>query len=299
MDIRLIKLCLALLVFDILANWVVVAETEKIIAKKQMGGQVLAEMASFDPSLPQESFGDLLSKKLIAQANVQPTPSPTPIPRTKTLKVALLGDSMIQTMGEATYLTNILEQKLECINESYPSTSLRIKTGSCISYHVTVLNFGVGSTNLEQGLNRLPQVLNANPDVIVVESFAYNNSSMSTSRFRELLEEMINKIKNKHIKVVLLATIAPNGRLYAVGVNGWSKEERWLASHNTMRFLQETINFAIEKGIPLANAYSASLAPDGEGNTIYIDKETYLHPSKLGHQLVGQKIAEAITGVVK
>src|SRR3989339_1905809 len=111
-----------------------------------------------------------------------PTPTPTLIPSPQILGInqelsaiggeelfvslALLGDSMIDTLS-----SDIIQNSLKKL---FPSVKFNI------------YNYGYGATNIESGLLRLtqkstylsadyPPILDLKPDLIVVESFAYNN----------------------------------------------------------------------------------------------------------------------------
>lgn len=228
--------------------------------------------------------------------NILPTPTPTPTPvstptplpsqkpvtRAKTLTVALLGDSMIQTMGEATLLKNLLE-------ESLPEDQFKI------------LNFGVGSTSIETAPGRIPQILSQKPDIVVVDSFAYNHSAITLDQQWQLLIQIVDSFKAENVKVILLANIAPNSKIYAKGIEGinWSDEERRREAERTRSFLVNIIRFAQGSKLPLADAYTASLGADGEGKTIYIETGSNLHPSPEGHSLVYQKITEAVEAIFR
>jgi len=247
-------------------------------------------MNSFSPSspsrftLPNTTFGDLIKKNRNPQSTPAPlvleSPTSPPI-KIKTLVIALLGDSMIQTMYQASYLQTLLETTLP-------------------GYSVKILNFGIGSTNIEQGLARLPQVFGSNPDIIVVESFAYNIGSMEVSHHRQILKEIVSSIFIEKKKVVILATIAPNSKVFAKGTEeiNFTDETRAQATDKIKEVLEETTKFAQEENLPLADAYHSSLDQNGEGKVVYIDEADHLHPSSLGHRLVGQKIANTISKII-
>jgi len=129
---------------------------------------------------PDQSFGDILlpivspePEILGASAEETPAPTPTPTPqptrraKKSAVTIALLGDSMTDTMGpDAPALKSILSR-------SYPGTQFTVK------------NYGVGGTNIEYGIERItngysylgasiPALSSIRPDVVVVESFGYN-----------------------------------------------------------------------------------------------------------------------------
>ncbi len=219
----------------------------------------------------------------VASPIVTPLPTKEPVAaRTKNLTVALLGDSMMQTMGEAIPLKNFLEEDLP-------------------EYSAKILNFGVGSTSIETAPGRVPQVISQNPDVVVIDSFGYNHAAISLDEQWQLLIKIVDAFKAQNIKVVLLADIAPNSHIYAKGIEGinWSEADRQQEAGRTRDFIVNIIRFAQGSKLPLADAYSESLGPDGEGKTMYIEQTSNLHPSAEGHRLVSQKIADTVAALFK
>ncbi|MEK7801003.1 MAG: hypothetical protein AAB276_00990, partial [Pseudomonadota bacterium] len=104
--------------------------------------------------------------------SVVPTESPKAITETKRTRknaytIALLGDSMVDTLGPD---GGGLDKKLRAL---YPGTTF------------TIINHGVGAENIDSGLRRLTNgysylgtgrnsVISERPDIIVIESFGYN-----------------------------------------------------------------------------------------------------------------------------
>lgn len=221
----------------------------------------------------------------VASPLPSPSPSPTPKPvavRTKSLTLALLGDSMFQTMGEAAPLKNILEEDLP-------------------EYNVKILNFGIGSTSIETAPGRVSGVVAQNPDIVALDSFGYNHSAITLDQEWQILAQVVDDFKAKNIKVILVANIAPNGNIYAKGVEGlnWTDSQRHDEAEKTKAFIKNIINFAGSTKLPLADAYSESLGPDGEGKTMYIESTSNIHPTPEGHLLVYQKIAQAVVAILK
>ena len=82
--------------------------------------------------------GDVLGATTETQPSPTPTPTPTPRPtRKKSFTIALLGDSMIDTLGPD---VPALKSKLSSL---YPGVAFQL------------LNYGVGATNIDYGLERL------------------------------------------------------------------------------------------------------------------------------------------------
>jgi len=210
------------------------------------------------------------------------------------LTVALLGDSMIDVLQPD------LPQLREALRKRFPKTEFRL------------YNFGVGATNMEYALHRLtheydyqgrhfPSVLSVKPDVLVIESFAYNNFGDSQEGLDKqwlLLGEMTSRIKklSPKTKIVLGAAIAPNSSVYGDGINGidWPPDQKRARTITVKKYLENLINFAHSQGYPLADAYHPSMDKNGEGELEYISSADHLHPSGPGKELFCRKAAEAI-----
>lgn len=209
------------------------------------------------------------------------TATPSPIKRTKNLKIALLGDSMIQTMGKLKPLKDFLE-------ESSPDLL------------VEIINLGMGATTIEDGLKRLPEVIDKKPNIVVVESFAYNHLSkdgVGLLRHREVLGQIVSGLQANGIsKVVILVTIAPL-ELYAYDASesaGWSVSFRKEEANWIKRYLENTTVFANSQGLPLVDTYHKTLGVNGYGDAFYVNPTDDIHPNENGQALVSRLIAEKI-----
>lgn len=251
------------------------------------------------------------------QVDFQPTPIPTPIPTTipsvlgvttqnstlphigggnsREITVALLGDSMIDTLRP--YLSTLQQY----LTNYYPHHTFRI------------LDYGVGASNIESGLKRLTQdyeyqgesydsLLSLTPDIIVVESFAYNNFGNTQSginRHWQALSSIVATIQKKSpsTKIILAATIAPNSTNFAKGapnIHLTALEKRENAT-TIKTYLQNLVNFATSQNYPLADAYHPSTNFINEGDTAYIDPKDNIHPSVTGAKLFFSILAKSIT----
>ena len=214
------------------------------------------------------------------------------LPQKSNYTVAFLGDSMTETLGEN------LPNLASFLNNEYPKNKF------------TLLNYGQGATNIEDGLYRLtnptkylnrdyPPLLHLNPDIIVVESFAYNHWSGELdglNRQWSTAVQILETIRNysKDINIVLLATISPNPKIFADGKLNWTKDQKWDAAITTKAYLLNFINFANAANLPLADAYTSSFDKEGLGDPKYINPADNLHPSEEGKQLIAEKIFAAI-----
>jgi lysophospholipase L1-like esterase len=225
-----------------------------------------------------------------------PTPTPTPMRRTKqsTVTVALLGDSMMDTLGpNAPHLGNSLKA-------IYPQTTFVIK------------NFGVGGKPIDDGINRITSgytylgtsyssLAASHPDVVVLESFGYNPTGEDQGaidhHWLELARAMDTiRASLPDTKIVIAATIAPNRDRFGDGAPGiaFSSEDKQKRVATIKNYIETAIKFARSEHIPLANAYGASLDSSGNGKLAFINSGDHIHYSDSGRALMASKIASAI-----
>lgn len=241
------------------------------------------------------SPGDVLGASTEAPTSPTPTPSPTPRPtRKKSFTIALLGDSMIDTLGPD---VPALKAKLSSV---YPGVNFQL------------LNFGVGGTNIDYGLERItngysylgeqkPSLVSQNPDIVVVESFGYNPYSFNEGALDKhwlALANIIDTIKANlpGVEIVIAATIAPDAKTFGDGAAGvsFSAEDKWKRVDVIKKYLDNAVKFAQSQKLTLADAFHPSLGGDGNGRETYINQGDHIHYSDAGRSLMAQKIAEAI-----
>lgn len=205
--------------------------------------------------------------------------------------IAILGDSMVDTLGrDLPHLSSFLKSRLPGIK-------------------FTLINHGVGAANIESGLSRLtngytylgenrPAVLSQNPDIVVIESFAYNhwdNTQSDLDRQWTTLARMTDTIKsnNPETKIVLAVTVAPYCPTYTDGSANLPPERKYSECATVKAYLQNAVSFAGSSGYAVADAYHVSIL-NGEGNPKYINQTDHIHPSESGKMLFSRKVAEAI-----
>lgn len=213
-------------------------------------------------------------------------------PRKSFYTIVLLGDSMTDTLGrDLPHLKNLLQNE-------YPSVNFAL------------LNYGFGATDMTSGLSRLtnsttylgvyyPPIISYYPDIIVVESFAYNHWGGEKSDLDHqwlTIAKIIDTIKEKSpdSKIILASSIAPDYRTFGDGVLNWRDDLKWDAALVTKAYLQNMINFATSEKYPLVDAFHPSLDSEGNGKGQYINQGDHIHPSDEGKLLYSQKILEAI-----
>ncbi len=262
------------------------------------------------PPKPKVSFAQLVSPlattgQVLGEATAAAIPTPLPavvppsgtkegITRKKNITIAVLGDSMVDTLGPG---VPHLQSKLAAV---FPAT------------HFNILNYGVGATNAEYGLERLTHdyaylgnniasLVSQHPDIVVVESFGYNPFSQAEGaldRHWLTLAKIIDVLKGQipGVKIIIAATIAPNAKVFGDGAAGLSfgPIDKWQHVDVIKKYLDSTIRFAQSQHLPLADAFHPSLQADGNGNLAYINPGDHIHPSDAGRELFAQKVTEAI-----
>jgi len=230
--------------------------------------------------------------------NSLPTPTPSPQPETpaiggyqKPITIAILGDSMIDTLKDFSYLKKSLQT-------AYPQ------------YVFNIINYGLGASDIEYGLFRLendyqyldehhPSLLSQNPDIIIIESFAYNNFGNNQAGFDKHwlnLGALTTKIKQSlpNTKILLTSTIAPSSVIFANGSGtSFSALEKLQKTKTINLYLQNLINFSKSQNYPLADAYTPSLK-NQDGNPIFVNKDDGIHPSALGSQFFQDILFESL-----
>jgi len=209
-------------------------------------------------------------------------------------KVAVLGDSMVDVMGDFPFLKDQLKKY-------FPKTEF------------IIFNYGAGATTIEVGLSHLladytylgqskTALLNLSPDIVVVESFAYNhwdNTQGDLDRQWLALADIAGTIqrRSRDIKIIFAATIAPYCPTYTDGSANLPPERKLIECETVKSYLRNTVNFATSQKYPLADAYNASLVND-EGLPNYINQKDHIHPSNLGQELFSEKVAQVVAEVL-
>lgn len=248
-------------------------------------------------SKPSQSFAQIVhhepSLEVLGVAIEEPSPVSKQT-RKNHYTVAVLGDSMVDTMGPG---VPALESQLKTL---FPSTSF------------TILNYGVGGTNIDYGLERLtsdytylgnaiPSLVSQQPDIVVVESFGYNPYSYdegALDRHWLAMASIVDRLKTylPGVKIVIAATIAPNSRLFGDGAPGQYFDAIAKVQKTTTikAYLENTVAFAKGERLPLADAYHPSLDGSGDGKEIYINPGDHIHYSDAGRQFFANVVANAI-----
>ncbi len=207
--------------------------------------------------------------------------------------IAVLGDSMIDSLG-----SGIPDLEIS-LAQYFPQKKFNI------------INYGVGASDLEYALYRLknnyryldtvhPSLLSLKPDIIVVESFAYNNFGNTQNGFDRqwlALGAITTEIKTNlpTTKIILASTIAPESSHFAVGSGTTYTAMEKIEKTKTIKLYQKNLlNFAASQKFPLADAFTPSLNSQNEGLSQLINDQDHLHPSALGSQFFCDTLAKTI-----
>lgn len=214
----------------------------------------------------------------------------------KKIRIVALGDSMTNSAGAGCpQLSNELEKH-------YPGRKFDI------------YNYGVGGTRVGYGLWRLTHdyefhdkkyeaLIKLNPDIVLIESFAYNNGSDGLREdglphFREMHRQIVETLRQKtNAKIVYVVTIAPDMEHFLESVPSFFNTpvsiRKWMAEDRVV-YLEETIKIARELGLPVVNVYQASLDAAEKGIPLgcWIDPEDWIHPSEEGNQFIAENIVK-------
>lgn len=221
----------------------------------------------------------------------QETPSPRHA-RKDAYTIAVIGDSMVDTLGPG---VPHLAAELKRI---YHNTSF------------TILNYGVGGTNIDYGLERLlstyqylgtniPALVSTYPDLVVIESFGYNPYIVdegALDRHWLQLSHMVDTLRAyvPGVKIVIAATIAPDAKTFGDGALAWDSEGKTRKTTTIKSYLENAVRFALSQHLPLADAYHPSRDGNGDGKEEFINQGDHIHYSDQGREFFSQKIADTI-----
>lgn len=238
-------------------------------------------------------FANLINQSILTPGVDEETPGVNFNWHSGKITIAVIGDSMTDLMGpNLPYLKTALQKY-------YPQVQFNL------------LNYGVGAENIEKGLKRIkkeytyqgrhyPALVSINPDIVVIESFAYNpfrDSTGELDRHWSALVKIVDFIKsNTRAKIIILATIAPTKEKFGQGPNGvnWLKDLAWQHANRIGQYLENTVRFAQSANLPLVDVYHQTLLPNGGGNLAYINPGDHIHQNEAGNKLIAKLLAEKI-----
>ncbi|GLX66688.1 SGNH/GDSL hydrolase family protein [Paenibacillus glycanilyticus] len=216
----------------------------------------------------------------------------------RTIKIACLGDSMTAFWGQE------MPELKHALASRFPQQPFEL------------LNYGVSGTRAEYGIYRLTHdfpssfgdpmqkcLSSASPDIVVVESFAYNHrldGAEWVDNYKNVLQELIATIRQTMpAQILFLVTIPPDVDHFLDHVPTYKDvhidlRRKWGLGSET--YLQAAVDFATSAGLPLINVYDLVKEKVAGGTPIrwFIDQNDHIHPSRYTYELVAEQIASAI-----
>jgi len=218
-------------------------------------------------------------------------PIPTIEKQEKPIKLAVFGDSMVDTMGER------LEYLEKSLKERFPQMRFEL------------YNYGMGSQNAEEGFLRMnesfkyqdrnfPSLGDVHPDILIIGSFAYNPFfPYDRDRHWLALTRIIEEAEKISSNVYVLAEIAPQKSSFGRGPNGvnWETDTSYEHATHIIEQLENAVGLSKTLRVPLINVFQKSQRnSQKEGRKEYINSDDGIHPSVKGHEFMANMIASTI-----
>lgn len=252
---------------------------------------ILAVVITFSvlKKLDQETMINVPASKT-TNTNLRRTEAPVKTLSKKSYKIALYGDSMLDTMAEH------IETLYKAFEMKYPEVEF------------VIYNYGVGGETVEKGHLRIDSPLNnrervyppiseVHPDVSILGSFAYNPfNPHDPSKHKLLLTELAKKLTEKSDQVYLLMEIAPLGEDFGEGPKGVEMTAS-LAKEHSLRIIELMKNAGIvaeELNLVLIDALTPSQSNYPFGSYTYTTDSDGIHPSASGHAFTAKLIVDKI-----
>lgn len=267
------------------------SEIDLIIAPSSSSFSLENYLAYFDnhqPIIPSPTPKPVLSAKT-ALNNININPINQSV---KNVTISFFGDSMIDTMETNTpYFA-------EQIKKYYPN------------FNFTLLNYGIGAQQVDKGFARIEEnfsykdrnyspILKTQPDVIILDSFAYNpydNLDSDLEKYKTELNQLINKLQSTGSQVIFLATIAPLKVKFGAGPGGvnWPSDLAYTHATKIQSYMEVAISIAKQNNLPIIDLYHLTLQTNGEGIAKLVSSHDGIHPSAKGHEFIASQISEFI-----
>jgi hypothetical protein len=213
------------------------------------------------------------------------------------MKIALIGDGMTQKWGP------------DCPELAAELSRLYARTPFEIHNH------GLEGTRAGYGLWRVshdykdaggayrPCVSYNDPDVVIIESFAYTNcadDAESLTEYRDVLRSLWNEVeRTTAAKLLFYVTIPPDRDRFLESLSNYyftPKATRQRLADRATLFLEEALRIARDEDWPTADAYTDVQKRVAGGDKLrrYINQSDSLHPSVYGYEAIARVIVRAI-----
>lgn len=258
----------------------------------QQNAKVNPPNPSLTPLPSSTPFANLTTPMVVKTKNIHPaSPSPTPSAIKEEYSIVILGDSMVDTMGEN------LDYLDEELNKKYPQIDFQL------------YNYGMGAQTMFQAYDRFdddfiyktrdyPPLHELKPDILIVASFAYNPLyPFDRDKHWTKYAELVAKAKEITSEVYILVEVAPIGKNFGKGAGetaGWDDEQRLRHSSYIVDLLDNAIGIGETMNVPVIDVYSHTKENGNYGDGTYTNSNDGIHPSIKGHELTAQTISEII-----
>lgn len=212
--------------------------------------------------------------------------------------IACLGDSMTQFWGPT--MDELNENLIEAFNDmkfdlhNYGVSGTRAEYGNYRITHDYPDPFGLGMKKCMSAIS---------PDLVIVESHAYNHRLDGEHQIQNYQNTLRNLVKNIReytpAEVLFLVTIPPDKDNFLANVPTYMDVNRdlrreWAISSD--RYLKAAIEFAESENLPLVNVYERVQQEVNNGVPIkwFIDQNDNIHPSRYTYKITADEIIKSI-----
>jgi len=179
-----------------------------------------------------------------------------------------------------------------------------------------LFNYGVSATRAEYGIYRITHdypdpfgsgyrkcLSSVSPDLVVVESFAYNHRLDGRHRveyYKDVLRRLWNALaETTPAKRLFLVTVPPDKERFLDHVPTYKDvalELRREWAESSEMYLQAAVDVATQENFPLVNVYERVKERVAAGTPIrwFIDQNDNIHPSRFAYELIADEIVRAI-----
>ena len=213
------------------------------------------------------------------------------------MKIALIGDGMTEKWGP------------DCPQLSAELAMMFSRTS------IEIQNYGLMGTRAGHGLWRISHdykdsagnyrscVSYNDPDIVIVESFAYTNcgdDAESLSEYRDVLRGLWDEIeRTTSAKILFCVTIPPDRERFLETSNNYyftPKTTRQRLCDRASLYLDEALRIAQDEGWPLADVYNTVKKRVAGGDKIrrFINQSDCMHPSTYGFAAIARVLARSI-----
>ncbi|MFC5452094.1 SGNH/GDSL hydrolase family protein [Paenibacillus aestuarii] len=213
-------------------------------------------------------------------------------------KIACLGDSMTAFWGAE------MPELRDSLAKEFPEQPFEL------------LNYGVSGTRAEYGIYRITHdfpnpfgagvqkcLSSVSPDLVVVESFAYNHRLDGKHRidnYYNVLRRLFEVLRaTTPAEVVFLVTIPPDKDNFLDHVPTYRDvaiEVRQEWAECSEMYLKAAVQFAQDEQVSCINVFDRVREKVGAGVPIswFIDQNDHIHPSRYAYELIAEEIVGAV-----